>query len=132
MFHIGLAPRIRQKGYEMSNGKRILIVDDDEDLLEMLSDQLKLHEEFQVVLAMSAAEGLEVTKQSNFDMILLDVGLPDMDGREVCRLMRRAGVRAPVPVPSVRVRYRVFSGASHEPRAGTVHGSQDRGGVDGE
>jgi DNA-binding response OmpR family regulator len=80
----------------MSNGKRILIVDDDEDLLEMLSDQLKLHEEFQVVLAMSAAEGLEVTKQCNFDMILLDVGLPDMDGREVCRLMRRAGVRAPI------------------------------------
>ena len=80
----------------MSNGKRILIVDDDEDLVEMLSDQLKLHEEFQVVLAMSAAEGLEVTKQSNFDMILLDVGLPDMDGREVCRLMRRAGVRAPI------------------------------------
>jgi len=80
----------------MSNGKRILIIDDDEDLLEMLSDQLKLHEEFQVVLAMSAAEGLEVTKQCNFDMILLDVGLPDMDGREVCRLMRRAGVRAPI------------------------------------
>ena len=80
----------------MSNGKRILIVDDDEDLVEMLSDQLKLHEEFQVVLAMSAAEGLEVTKQCNFDMILLDVGLPDMDGREVCRLMRRAGVRAPI------------------------------------
>lgn len=80
----------------MSNGKRILIVDDDEDLVEMLSDQLKLHEEFQVVLAMSAAEGLEITKHSNFDMILLDVGLPDMDGREVCRLMRRAGVRAPI------------------------------------
>ena len=80
----------------MSNGKRILIVDDDEDLLEMLSDQLKLHEEFQVFLAMSAAEGFEVTKQCNFDMILLDVGLPDMDGREVCRLMRRAGVRAPI------------------------------------
>jgi len=80
----------------MSNGKRILIVDDDEDLVEMLSDQLKLHEEFQVVLAMSAVEGLEITKHSNFDMILLDVGLPDMDGREVCRLMRRAGVRAPI------------------------------------
>ena len=80
----------------MSNGKRILIVDDDEDLVEMLSDQLKLHEEFQVVLAMSAVEGLEITKHSNFDMLLLDVGLPDMDGREVCRLMRRAGVRAPI------------------------------------
>jgi len=80
----------------MSNGKRILIVDDDEYLVTMLSDQLKLHEEFQVVLAMSATEGLEVARQGNFDIILLDVGLPDMDGRDVCRLMRRAGVRAPI------------------------------------
>ncbi len=80
----------------MSNGKRILIVDDDEDLVEMLSEQLKLHEEFQVDTAFSAAESLEVAKESNFDIILLDVGLPDMDGREVCRLMRRSGVRAPI------------------------------------
>ncbi|MEQ8319605.1 MAG: response regulator transcription factor [Rhodospirillales bacterium] len=80
----------------MSNGKRILIVDDDEDLVNMLSEQLKLHEEFQVVTGLSAADGLEITKDNNFDIILLDVGLPDMDGREVCRLMRRAGVRAPI------------------------------------
>lgn len=80
----------------MNNGKRILIVDDDEDLVEMLSEQLKLHEEFQVVTGLSAADGLEITKDNNFDIILLDVGLPDMDGREVCRLMRRAGVRAPI------------------------------------
>lgn len=80
----------------MSNGKRILIVDDDEDLVNILSEQLKLHEEFQVVTGLSAADGLEITKDNNFDIILLDVGLPDMDGREVCRLMRRAGVRAPI------------------------------------
>lgn len=80
----------------MSNGKRILIVDDDEDLAEMLSEQLKLHEEFQVETAFSAAESLDVAKENNFDIILLDVGLPDMDGREVCRLMRRGGVRAPI------------------------------------
>ncbi len=80
----------------MSNGKRILIVDDDEDLAEMLSEQLKLHEEFQVDTAFSAAASLEIAKENNFDIILLDVGLPDMDGREVCRLMRRGGVRAPI------------------------------------
>lgn len=80
----------------MSSGKRILIVDDDEDLVEMLSDQLKLHEEFHVVTALTAAQCLDVSKQGNFDVILLDVGLPDMDGREVCRLMRRGGVRAPI------------------------------------
>ncbi|MBO6518837.1 MAG: response regulator transcription factor [Rhodospirillales bacterium] len=80
----------------MSNGKRILVVDDDADLVEMLSEQLKLHEEFQVETTLTAAEGLEITKENNFDIILLDVGLPDMDGREVCRLMRRGGVRAPI------------------------------------
>ena len=80
----------------MSNGKRILIVDDDEDLVAMLSDQLKLHEEFQVTTSLSAADSLEIVKTGTFDMILLDVGLPDMDGREVCRLMRRGGVRTPI------------------------------------
>ena len=80
----------------MSNGKRILIVDDDEDLVGMLSDQLKLHEEFQVTTSLSAADSLEIVKSVIFDMILLDVGLPDMDGREVCRLMRRGGVRTPI------------------------------------
>jgi DNA-binding response OmpR family regulator len=80
----------------MSNGKRLLVVDDDEDLVEMLAEQLKLHEEFEVTSALSAAESLSITKQGNFDIILLDVGLPDMDGRDVCRLMRRNGLRSPI------------------------------------
>ena len=88
----------------MSNGKRILVVDDDEDLVEMLSDQLKLHEEFHVAIALSAADGLAITKDNIYDIILLDVGLPDMDGREVCRLMRRAGVRAPIIMLTGRTR----------------------------
>lgn len=80
----------------MSNGKKILIVDDDSDLVEMLSDQLLLLEEFQVSTALSGAQCLEATKSATYDVILLDVGLPDMDGREACRLMRRAGVRSPI------------------------------------
>jgi len=80
----------------MSNGKKILVVDDDEELVGMLGDQLKLHEEFHVTTALSGAECLEAAKATNFDVILLDVGLPDMDGREACRLMRRSGVRAPI------------------------------------
>ena len=80
----------------MSNGKRILIVDDDPVLLEMLSEQLKLHEEFLTSGAATAGEALDQAKEDNFDVILLDVGLPDMDGREVCRLMRRNGVTSPI------------------------------------
>jgi len=80
----------------MSNGKQILIVDDDDALSEMLGDQLTLHEEFECAQTGTAAEALELAKQDYYDVILLDVGLPDMDGREVCRLMRRNGVTSPI------------------------------------
>ena len=80
----------------MTSGKRILIVEDDTTLLEMLSDQLQLHEEFSTVGVTSATEALAQAKEDYFDVILLDVGLPDMDGREVCRLMRRNGVTSPI------------------------------------
>ena len=80
----------------MSSGKQVLIVDDETPLLEMLSEQLQLHEEFVPVIATSGAAALELAKTDYFDVIILDVGLPDMDGREVCRLMRRNGVKSPI------------------------------------
>lgn len=76
--------------------KRILIVDDDETLRQSLCEQLQLHEEFRTEIAANAATGLETAKSGHFDVIILDVGLPDMDGREACRLMRRSGVKAPI------------------------------------
>jgi len=80
----------------MNSGRRILIVDDDNTLREMLSEQLQLHEEFLITEASTAKESLDLAKTDYFDVILLDVGLPDMDGREVCRLMRRNGVTSPI------------------------------------
>ncbi|NQU62533.1 MAG: response regulator transcription factor [Rhodospirillales bacterium] len=80
----------------MTTGKQILIVDDDTTLLEMLSEQLQLHEEFSTTGANSATAALDLAKEDYFDVIILDVGLPDMDGREVCRLMRRNGVTSPI------------------------------------
>ena len=80
----------------MTNGKRILIVDGDTTLVEMLTEQLQLNEEFATVSAASGAEALELSKKDYYDVIILDVGLPDMDGRGVCRLMRRNGVRSPI------------------------------------
>jgi DNA-binding response OmpR family regulator len=80
----------------MTNGKRVLLVDDDDSLLKMLGEQLQLHEEFMTIGAATAAEALEAVKKDYFDVILLDIGLPDMDGREVCRLMRRGGVKSPI------------------------------------
>ncbi len=80
----------------MSTDKRVLIVDDDNTLLQMLSEQLQLHEEFVPSGAKTGAEALKLAKEDHFDVIILDVGLPDMDGREVCRLMRRNGVTSPI------------------------------------
>ncbi len=77
-------------------GKKILLVDDDETLRESLSEQLQLHEEFSTVEAGTGSQALDLAKKDHFDAILLDVGLPDMDGREVCRVMRRNGVSCPI------------------------------------
>ncbi len=80
----------------MAQRKTILIIDDDPDLRELLAEQLQLHEEFDAACAATAAEGIRIAKDSRPDLILLDVDLPDMNGREACRLLRRSGVVAPV------------------------------------
>ena len=80
----------------MMSGRKILVVDDDTALRQSLGEQLQLHGEFVVAEAATAQKALDITKQHVFDTILLDVGLPDMDGRELCRLMRRNGVRTPI------------------------------------
>lgn len=76
--------------------KTVLLVDDDAELRGALKDQLALHEEFDGVEAATAATGIERAKAGGVDLILLDVGLPDIDGREACRMMRRAGVSVPI------------------------------------
>ena len=80
----------------MTVGRKILIVDDDAALRHSLAEQLELHEEFKVAQAEIANQALDHVKAGYFDAILLDVGLPDMDGRELCRLMRRTNVRSPI------------------------------------
>ena len=80
----------------MSTLKKILLIDDDPDLREALADQLVLTEEFDVFEAENGADGVSRAKDQLHDLVILDVGLPDMDGREVCRLLRKGGVRCPV------------------------------------
>ena len=78
------------------SGKKILLCDDDEALRQSLAEQLQLHEEFETVQVGSAGDAIAAAKEHHFDAIVLDVGLPDMDGREACRLLRRNGVKCPV------------------------------------
>jgi DNA-binding response OmpR family regulator len=80
----------------MSTARKVLIVDDDEDLRESLKDQLSLHDEFEVVTAPTASKAIETAKSNHLDLVLLDVGLPDMDGREACKLLRKGGFKSPI------------------------------------
>jgi DNA-binding response OmpR family regulator len=76
--------------------KKILLVDDDDDLRDALSEQLIMTEDFDVFEADSGQRALVRVKEALFDLIVLDVGLPDTDGRELCRVMRKQGVKCPI------------------------------------
>ena len=80
----------------MARMKRILLVDDDEDLREALGAQLLMTEGFDVFEAANGSDAMEKITGELYDLIVLDIGLPDTDGRELCRLMRKQGVKCPV------------------------------------
>ncbi len=80
----------------MSTARKILIVDDEEDLREPLREQLALHDEFEISTVDTAAACIERCKSDHFDLVMLDVGLPDMDGREACKLVRKNGFKSPI------------------------------------
>lgn len=76
--------------------RTILIVDDDSDLRETLVEQLALYEEFAILEEATAAKGMQVARASQVDLLIMDVGLPDMDGREAVKLLRKGGFKAPI------------------------------------
>ncbi|MGA1181444.1 MAG: response regulator transcription factor [Marivivens sp.] len=80
----------------MAQLRKILLVDDDDILREALGEQLVMTEDFDVFEAASGSEAMARVKGELFDLVILDVGLPDTDGRELCRLMRKQGVKCPV------------------------------------
>ncbi len=80
----------------MTTTKKILIVDDDDALRETLREQFSLHDEFVVTDVANATAGVKAVKADHADLVLLDVNLPDMDGREACKIMRRNGYKGPI------------------------------------
>ncbi len=82
----------------MTAERPILIVDDDATLREALLGQLQVDGEFAVAEAatISAAEAMMTGKDSRFDAIILDVSLPDGDGRDLCASLRKQGLRMPI------------------------------------
>ena len=80
----------------MAQPRKILLVDDDDILREALGEQLVMTEDFDVFEAASGSEAMARVKGELFDLVILDVGLPDTDGRELCKLMRKQGDKCPV------------------------------------
>lgn len=82
--------------------KRLLVIDDDSMLRQTLSEQLRIREEFETYEAATGEAALALLKELNFDAMLMDVGLPDIDGRDLCRSIRRQGIKAPIIMLTAR------------------------------
>src|SRR5690242_20129416 len=92
------APQRAKRWTDMSAERPILIVDDDGVLRETLADQLAVDGEFAAVAAASIGEAEERlnAKDARFDAVILDVSLPDGDGRDLCTRLRKQGQKMPI------------------------------------
>jgi len=70
-------------------GRTILVVDD--DLRTILVEQLQMHEEFHILHENNAVKAIETALRENIDLIVMDIGLPDLDGREAVKILRQGG-----------------------------------------
>lgn len=80
----------------MSNVRKILVCDDDNDLRNALVEQLRLYDEFQIKDVVTGSAAVQAAKTDHFDLLIMDVGLPDIDGREAVKILRKGGFRSPV------------------------------------
>lgn len=82
----------------MSAERPILVVDDDAALRATLAEQLSVDGEFLAVEAdtIQSAEALLGAADARFDAIILDIGLPDGDGRDLCARLRQSGQKMPI------------------------------------
>lgn len=82
---------------------RILLIEDDEALAKLIARVLE-KENVQTQIALNPLDGLEILKSNNYllDAIVLDLSLPDMDGLEVCALVRKTHPSLPIIISSAR------------------------------
>jgi two-component system phosphate regulon response regulator PhoB len=81
----------------LQNIVKILIVDDEQDAAELVAFNLN-QSGFQVVTAADGAEALDKVHKHQPDLIVLDVMMPELDGLEVCKLLRRDSATAGIPI----------------------------------
>ena len=60
------------------------------------SSSLRLHEEFESIAVDNGTKGVQAAKAGQIDLVIMDVGLPDVDGREAVRILRKNGFKAPI------------------------------------
>ena len=80
----------------MAPVSRLMLVEDDVDLRETLIEQLGPSSEFDVLAFGTAGEARQALRVERVDLVIMDVGLPDMDGREAVTLIRQDGFKGPV------------------------------------
>lgn len=81
--------------------KRVLIVEDDKHTAALLREQLEF-ERFATSRAKTALEALEALETTEFELVILDLGLPDQNGFEVCQAIRDRRIRTPILVLTAR------------------------------
>src|SRR5262249_31842667 len=82
----------------MPSAKRVLLVDDDEMLRNSLAEQLSAGGVYEPETAANYADGYKKALEGLYEFMLLDVGLPDGDGRDLCRALRDAGITCPIVI----------------------------------
>lgn len=103
---------------------RVLLVDDDREVAEYVRRELE-EESFNVVVAQDGASALRLAEKSVFDIIVLDVMMPFMDGLQVTRSLRRQNIMTPILLLTGRDAPEEIVGGLHR------HGRQHSGAVDG-
>ena len=91
---------VRARRGALGHGQSILIVDDVADVTEMIALFLK-HAGFDVTTANSAEDALHITAQSHFDLIISDIGMPQMNGYELAESLRNRGDYSDTPLIAV-------------------------------
>jgi DNA-binding response OmpR family regulator len=80
----------------MAQVRTILIADDDNDLRQALAEQFALHDEFAILQAENGAKAINLARSAQPDLVIMDVGLPDLDGREAVKIVRKNGFKNPI------------------------------------
>lgn len=115
-----LAPNTQTTDREEISGRSALVVDDVADVTEMLAVFLT-HAGYNVVTAASAPAALNAARERQFDVIISDIGMPDMNGYQLAREMRQLPGYATVPMVAV-TGYSMFDDKERSTKAGfTAH-----------